>query len=137
FSARTTFRPRELPPSVGSTAPWPSATWACGLRCWRRRSVAPGRAGNSTWVGIPWKGGLSLRLSHQLGKPAEQMTRIVRTGRRLRMVLNAERLGFRNPEPFYRPIIQVHVRDHGLALEALRIDGEAVVLGGDLDPSRD
>src|SRR5262249_18627880 len=73
-------------------------------------------------------------LAHQIGEAMEQVVGVVRTGRGFRMVLHREHGPFAMPEALARAVVEVEVR----RLPAVRrhrrgVDGEAVVLRGDLD----
>ena len=58
--------------------------------------------------------------------------RIVRAGRGLRVVLDAEERQVSVAHAFERLVVQVQVRQFDFALrERVRIDGEVVVVGGD------
>src|SRR5579859_4302806 len=57
----------------------------------------------------------------------------MRPGRRLRVVLHAERPQIRRREPLARAVVQVHVRRAHARGERREIDAKTVVLRGDLD----
>ena len=68
---------------------------------------------------------------HLVDELPEQVVRVVRAGRSLRMVLHAEdRLRF-VAQPLDRAVVQVQVRDLDVGWERRGIDGKAVVLRGD------
>ena len=52
-------------------------------------------------------------LLHQLAEPAEQPGRVVRAGRGLRVVLDAERGPLQQPQPLDHAVVQVDVADLG------------------------
>src|SRR5579872_4056878 len=74
---------------------------------------------------------------HRGEEPLEQIERVVRSRRRLRMVLHAEGLERVDRQPLGRPVVEVHVRRASARRERREIDAEAVVLRRNLDaPSR-
>ena len=81
--------------------------------------------------------GMLFRLLHQLDEVVEQVVRIVRAGRGLGVILDAEDRLAAVAEAFERLVVQVDVGDFDLVeVERIRVDGEAVIVGGDLDASR-
>src|ERR1700712_3632124 len=71
-----------------------------------------------------------------IAKSREQVVRVVRSRRRLRMILDAEDRLTHDLEPFVRVIEQVLVRDRDARRQRLDIDDEPVVLRRDLDLTR-
>src|SRR5687767_3885722 len=89
--------------------------------------------GPEPMIRILW---MSVRLGipHQIEKLLEQVIRIVRTGRRFRMILNAEGLDRAVLEPFTGVVVQVDMRDpHVVQIQTLRVDSESVILSRNLD----
>jgi len=69
---------------------------------------------------------------HQVGELGEEVVRIVRAGRRFRMILHAEQGQILVAHAFVGVVVQVDVRDFDVARrERFRIDAETVILGGD------
>src|SRR6266568_3625316 len=80
------------------------------------------------------EGALPPAFRHHLGKPLKQVRRIVRAGRRLRVILDAEERQRLVPQALERLVVQVHVGERDCArLERIRIDRETVVLRRDFD----
>src|SRR5262245_37695634 len=70
---------------------------------------------------------------HHVEKLFEQVVRVMRTRRRFRMVLNAERRNRAMLEAFAGVVVQVDMRDLDVVqIETFRVDREAVILRGDL-----
>src|SRR5690349_9826996 len=80
-------------------------------------------------------GGLSL-LRHHLGEASEEVTGVVWAGRRLGVVLDAERARVGHREPLDCAVVEVQVGDYGLALQARFVYRKAVVVRSDLDLAR-
>src|SRR6185437_3525935 len=75
----------------------------------------------------------SLPLLHHLPEVAEQVVRIVRAGRRLRVILHGEQRQRLVPQPFQRLVVQVNVRQFLLVdVDRIWIDGKVVIVRGDL-----
>src|SRR3954447_2625103 len=80
--------------------------------------------------------------TQQVEEPVEEVRRIVGAGSGLRVVLHRERLevalGVAELEAFDHVVVEADVADRGLAVRRGRaarprgVDGEAVVVGGDL-----
>ena len=76
---------------------------------------------------------LTARLFHLVEELPEQVVRVVRARRRLGVILHAEhRLGL-VAQPLDGAVVEVDVGDLHVRRQRRRIDGEAVVLRGDLD----
>src|SRR4051812_14051346 len=79
---------------------------------------------------------------HQLAEPVEQVLGIVRAGRRLRVVLDAERRDVQCRQPFYDIVVETNVADLDPAERGVgdlvegRVHGEPVGVRGDLDLAR-
>src|SRR5215468_12570948 len=72
--------------------------------------------------------------AHQIGEAMEQVIGVVRSGRRLRVVLHGEHGPFTVTQPLAGAVVEVLVRRLPPARRhRRRVDGEAVVLRGDLD----
>src|SRR6185295_12418905 len=69
-------------------------------------------------------------------KPIEEPRRIVRTRRRLRMVLHRVHRLAGDRKALDRAVVQVYLGDGAGGRQRIRIDGEAVVLAGDGDATR-
>src|SRR3954470_21265132 len=82
--------------------------------------------------------GTDTPLNHELGEPVEQVTGVVRTGRRLRVVLDGEGRHVKTPDALHDVVVEAVVADLGSAVRRLGdavargVDGEAVVVRGDL-----
>ena len=77
--------------------------------------------------------GISFAWLHQLHEIVEQVVRIVRTGRGLRMILHAEHGMAAMAEAFERLVVQIDVGDFELVqVERIGIDGESVIVRRDL-----
>src|SRR5258706_10987743 len=75
---------------------------------------------------------------HQLHEIVEQVMRIVRPGRRLRVILHAEDGMVAMPETFQRLVVQIGMRDLDFVeVEGVGIDGEAMIMRSDLDAPGD
>ena len=76
---------------------------------------------------------------HQVDEPVEEIGRIVRAGRRLRVVLHAERRLVEQRQPFDDLVVEADVGDAARTVRRLEraldrgVDREAVVVAGDLD----
>src|SRR5213595_2082193 len=78
------------------------------------------------------EGALPPAFLHHLGKSLKQVRRVVRAGRRLRVILHAEEWQRFVAQAFERLVVQVHVGERDFArLERIRIDSETVVLRRD------
>ena len=63
--------------------------------------------------------------------------RIMRPGRRFRMILHSEQRKIPVPHAFERLVVQIYVRQLDFAVgQRIRIDGEVVIVRRDLDLSR-
>ena len=69
---------------------------------------------------------------HQVTERREEVPRVVRPGRGLRVVLHGEGRGLQGPEPLDHPVVEVHVRRLGVRNGAGG-NGVVVVLARDLD----
>src|SRR4029453_14456995 len=84
-------------------------------------------------ISLPLSGAGSA--GHEVGEPLEEIVRIVRTRRRLRVILHAEHRQLAMPQAFARPVVQIEVarlpagRGH-----RRRIDREVGVLGRGFPP---
>ena len=73
-------------------------------------------------------------LLHHPHKILEQVVRIMRTRRRLWVVLHGEQRQIPVPHAFERVVIQIHVRQFHFALrQRIGIDGEVMVMRCNLD----
>src|SRR5258707_3418826 len=99
-----------------------------------RRSSSAGSAacGGGSWGLGPDLGSAAGHVD-EVRESLEQVERVVRARCGLGVVLNGERLELGNGEAFARLVVEVHVRGLRAPLERSEIDGEAVVLRGDLD----
>src|SRR5260370_41333533 len=71
---------------------------------------------------------------HQIRELREQIMRIVRPGRRFRVVLHAEKRQRLVAHALIGVVVQIDVRDFDLAgWQGFRIDAKAVILHGDFD----
>src|SRR5690348_9560785 len=85
-------------------------------------------------IRILWRSARLGMLTHQADEIVEQVARIVRPRRGLRMVLDAEYGVISEPETLERLVVEIDVRDLGLAgAERIGIDREAMIMAGDLD----
>src|SRR3954466_8074000 len=82
-------------------------------------------------------------LAEQVHEPVEEVVRVVRTGRRFRVVLDGEGRYLQGPQPFDDVVVEAYVADldrseRGLGDPVRRcIDGEAVVVRRHLDLAGD
>ncbi len=77
---------------------------------------------------------LTLKLLHHLHEILEQVVRVVRTRRRLWVILHAEEWQIAVPQPFERVVVQVNVRQFDFALrQGIWIDSEVVVMRSDFN----
>src|SRR5207244_11106591 len=75
-------------------------------------------------------------LVHNFHKILEQVMRIVRAGRSLRVILNTKHRQVSVTHALERVVVQVDMGQLDLALrQAVWIDSEIVVMRGDLDPA--
>lgn len=80
-----------------------------------------------------------IAVAHERDEPVEEVGGVVRTRCRLRVVLDAEGRLVEQPQAFDDVVVQADVRDLGPAVWGVadpverRVDGEAVVVGRDLD----
>src|SRR5262245_28389757 len=84
--------------------------------------------GPDPMIRILW---ISVRLGipHQIKKLFEQVVRVVRTGRRFGMILNAESRYRTMFETFDSVVVQVDMRDrHIVQVQAVRIHSKTVIL---------
>src|SRR5262247_3208647 len=73
-------------------------------------------------------------LAHQVGEAVEQVVGVVRPGRSLGVVLHREHRPLAMPQPFAGAVVEVEMRRlPPVRRHRRRVDGEAVVLRGDLD----
>src|SRR3954454_3945233 len=85
---------------------------------------------------------LGMGARHLRDEVVEQAHGVVGPGPGLRVVLHAAGGDVEQPDALDRAVVEVHVRELRLAevrlqpLAGLAADGEAVVLGGDRDPTR-
>src|SRR4051794_2478469 len=70
--------------------------------------------------------GTDTPLDHELGEPVEQVTGVVRTGRRLRVVLDGEGRHVKTPDALHDVVVEADVADLGAAVRRL---GDAVARG--------
>ena len=71
---------------------------------------------------------------HHIDEAIEEMCRVMWSRGCLGMILDGKDRPVLVSDPFECPVIEVHPRDHKAAfLEAVGIDGKAVVLRGNLD----
>src|ERR1039458_5930094 len=71
---------------------------------------------------------------HECHEIVEEVAGVVGTRRGLGMILDAEERKRAVAHAFVRVIVQIDVRDLDIALrERIRIDAEAMILGGDFD----
>src|SRR5262249_4398772 len=70
---------------------------------------------------------------HHLDEAAEEIARVVRAGRRLRMILHREGGLTLDRQALDGAIVQVHVCHLGAVAERVHVDHEAVILRRDLD----
>src|SRR5262245_3895846 len=63
----------------------------------------------------------------------KQIPGVMRTWRRLRMILDGEDGQVTVLHPFDGAVVQIQVRDLDLGWQAVGIDGKPVILGGDFD----
>jgi hypothetical protein len=71
---------------------------------------------------------------HHVGELGEEIVRIMRPGRSLGMVLNAEERQFFVAHAFVGVVVEIKVRDFDVAgRQRIGIDAETVILGGDFD----
>src|SRR3546814_15346812 len=63
----------------------------------------------------------------------EQVRAVVGAGAGFGVVLDAERVPAAHPQALAHPVVQVDVGELGAAAERVGVDGEVVVLAGDLD----
>ena len=112
---------------------------------------AAGHQARPSWsvaaVGVGGGGGPVVQPFHQLDEPVEQVAGVVRAGRRLRVVLHGEGRQVQALQALDDVVVQADVRDaHPPVRRAERavagrrhlavergVDGEAVVVRGDLD----
>ena len=97
------------------------------------RAGADDRARASGPFGVAWSAGLAPGPLDQGDEVVEQIVRVVWTGRSLGMVLDGEDRTCTMPQPFDGPVVQVDVRHRDVSRQRAGIDGEPVVLRGDLD----
>src|SRR5437868_6808217 len=76
------------------------------------------------------------RSSHEIGELLEQVTRVVRTGTRFRVVLHAERPQVGRGNAFDVAVVEVDVRDLDAVRQRVAVDRVVVVLARDLDAAR-
>ena len=69
------------------------------------------------------------------GEVLEEVGAVVGTGAGLGVVLHAERGRVEHAEALAHAVVEVHVAHLGPAAERVGVDGEVVVLAGDLDPA--
>src|SRR3569833_3628581 len=115
-----------------------SAPWRAGPR----RAGPPGRArGIRTPTRGRPRGWKRRSFAHQLAEVLEEAGGVVRTGRGLGVVLDAERGSVEQPEPLDHPVVEVDVPALGAAVRGVersvqrRLHGEAVVVAGDVNPA--
>src|SRR5436189_4876480 len=73
-------------------------------------------------------------VGHQGNEVVEQISRIVRAGSGLGMILYAEHRMIAHAKALQRVIVQIDVSDFHLSrIQRVRIDGEPVIVRGDLD----
>src|SRR3954468_15223444 len=148
--ARTRSRRPAGPPRSARPPPWRregragSAPWRAGPRRSGRR--ARGRAHHAHPGKLPrtrgrprgWK---RRSFAHQLAEVLEEAGGVVRAGCGLGVVLDAERGTVEQPETLDHAVVEVDVADLGAAVRGLerpvegRLDGEAVVVAGDVHPA--
>src|SRR5687768_12752759 len=98
-------------------------------------TIGPEPMTRTDWISVRL-GTLAL---HELYEAVEQVGRVVRARRRLGVVLDAERRLVEQLQPLDDLVVQADVRDLGTPVGGLgdlverRVDGEAVVVRGDLD----
>src|SRR5258706_8985597 len=74
------------------------------------------------------------KIFYEFHEVVEEVVRIVRSGRGLRMILDAEHRLAAMPETFQRLIVQVDVRQlHFTLVQRIGVHREAVIVGGDLN----
>ena len=76
-----------------------------------------------------------LELAQHLHKIAEQVLAVVRTGRRLGVVLHRKRRAIGEANSFHRAIVQIEVCDFHIFGEGFGSQRETMVLRGDFDPT--
>ena len=75
-------------------------------------------------------------IHHESMKVVEQVARVVRAGRRFRMILDAEERQRAVAHAFVGVVVQIDMRDFDVARrKRIGIDAEAMILRGDLDLS--
>src|SRR4029079_3667415 len=80
---------------------------------------------------------LPFPLLHHLHKILKQIMRIMRTRRRLRMILHTEQREIPVPHPFQRVVVQIDVGEFHFTLrQRIRIDSKIMVVRRDLDLPR-
>ena len=75
-------------------------------------------------------------LSHHVEKLIEERSGVMGTRCRLGVILQAEHRAPREGHALDGAVVEVHVRELGAAGQRVHVDGEAVVLRGDLDAAR-
>ena len=82
-----------------------------------------------------WPAGASRRsvTPSMVGELLEQVGAVVRAGARLRVVLHAEGRRVEHPQALAHAVVEVDVAHLGAAAQRVGVDGEVVVLAGDLD----
>ena len=100
-------------------------------RCGRTRRGAP-RAARPRALALA-QGEEQVALLHRPHEPLEQVERVVRAGRRLRVVLHGEGPRAGGAEALDGAVVQVHVGDAAVSRQVAIVHREAVVLAGDLD----
>src|ERR1700723_62647 len=73
---------------------------------------------------------------NQFSKSGEQVARIMRSRRRLRMVLHGKKWHSRSLQTLDGVVVQIEMRQYRASLQRFVVDREAVVLRRDLDPPR-
>src|SRR5688572_22308814 len=102
-------------------------------------TIGPAPRTRILWMSSRLGNGCAPHLRDEL---VEQVQRVVRSRPRLRVVLDAAGRDVEQADALDRPVVEVHVRQLGLAevglqaLARLALDREAVVLRGDRDPVR-
>src|SRR6202043_808512 len=83
-----------------------------------------------SFVTVAWK------VIHQAAKALEQVVRIVRSGRRLGMILHREERDANSAQAFDGLVVQIQMRKVNLTRERFRVNREAMILRRDFAPPR-
>src|SRR5882757_6190246 len=94
--------------------------------------------GREPMIRMRWMSVLLGMLGHQADEVVEEVARVVWAGRGFGVILDAEHGMIAQAESFERLIVEIDVSDFGFGwVERIGIDGEAVVVRGDLDLLRE